>query len=304
MNKKQIWNRKKLIFDRLNLNWSKTHAMVPTALRLNKNIYRIYFGTRNKKNQSSVGFIDYDFEKFKILKKSKKECLTKGDLGTFDDNGVLPSSIIKKGRYYYLFYIGWKPGGTTRYSLIAGLAKSVDKGISFQRVKKTPILSCSNNEPYNILTAPYVLQIKKNKFFMWYVSCKKWLNKDFPIYNIKFAYSENLIDWIQTGKTCIELKKNERAVARPVVIKEKNIYKMWYCYEKIKSKYKIGYAESKNGIDWKRLDENIKIVGKKKYWEKDMMAYPFILNSNAETLMLYNGNNYGETGIGVSILKK
>ena len=61
---------------------------------------------------------------------------------------------------------------------------------------------------------------------MWYVSCNKWLNKDLPIYDIKFAKSKNLIDWEQTGKVCIKLKKNERAVARPFVIKENNKFKM------------------------------------------------------------------------------
>ena len=39
------------------------------------------------------------------------------------------------------------------------------------------------------LTAPSVY--KENKFFyMWYVSCNKWINKDLPTYDIKFAKSK------------------------------------------------------------------------------------------------------------------
>ena len=67
---------------------------------------------------------------------------------------------------------------------------------------------------------------------MWYVSCNTWKNKNFPIYDIKFATSKNLTQWSQSSLTCIKLKKNERAVARPYVIFENNLFKMWYCYEK------------------------------------------------------------------------
>ena len=33
------------------------------------------------------------------------------------------------------------------------------------------------------------MKIKKNKWFMWYVSCNQWVNKDYPKYDIKFATS-------------------------------------------------------------------------------------------------------------------
>ena len=68
---------------------------------------------------------------------------------------------------------------TTRYSLIAGLAKSNDLN-KFKRISKAPLLKLSDKEPYQILTAPTVLKQGK-KYFMWYVSCNSWKNKDFLI---------------------------------------------------------------------------------------------------------------------------
>lgn len=206
--------------------------MVPTVINLSKNKVRIFFGSRNKKNISSIGFVDlrYENDKFTIIKRSNKPVLSAGLRGCFDDNGVLPSSIIKKNGYYFLFYIGWRPSVTTRYSLIAGLAKSKNL-YKFKRVSKSPILNTNNKEPYQILTAPNVIKTH-NRYFMWYVSCNKWKNKDIPYYDVKFATSKNLIDWHQTGIICIKLKKNERAIARPFVIYENKQFKMWYCYEK------------------------------------------------------------------------
>jgi len=250
-----------------------------------------------------VGFVDLSFlkDKFKILKYSKKPVLMPGNLGAFDDNGVLPSCIIKKNDYFYLFYIGWRPSVTTRYSLISGLAKSKNLN-SFKRVSKAPLLNLSDVEPYQILTAPTVL--KKGKlFFMWYVSCNRWKNKDFPIYDIKFATSKNLVKWNQIGLTCINLKKDERAIARPFVIFENNLFKMWYCYEKAKKGYKLGYAESSNGKQWKRKDKEIKFEYKSK-GDSKMQAYPQLVNIKNKVFMFYNGNNYGKEGIFCALLKK
>ncbi len=277
-------------------SWSSTHCMLPTVFKIKNNKLRIFFGTRNKKNVSSIGFVDliYEKKKIKIIKYSKSPVLKPGLLGSFDDNGVLPSSIIKKNKSFYLFYIGWRPSVTTRYSLIAGLSESKNLN-KFKRVSKSPILNLNNKEPYQILTAPSV--IKKNReYLMWYVSCNEWKNKDFPLYDIKLAKSKNLTEWFQTGIRCIKLKKGERAVARPFVVYEKKLFKMWYCYEKKTDGYKIGYAESSEGKIWKRKDKKVKFLNTSS-GENKMRAYPNLIKVDGDILMFYNGNNYGEEGI-------
>lgn len=301
----QVWKSLGIIFNlkNLKLSWAKSHAMLPTVYKIKKNKIRIFFGSRNLNNVSSVGYVDLEYKNrvFKVIKYSKKPVLKPGLLGCFDDNGVLASCIIKKKKYYYLFYIGWRPSVTTRYSLIAGLSKSQSLG-NFSRVSKSPILSTNNKEPYQILTAPHVIKYKK-KYLMWYVSCNKWKNKDFPIYDIKFASSNDLINWNQTGIVSIKLKKKERAVARPYVIFENKKFKMWYSYEKGVRGYKIGYAESFNGINWKRKDKEIKFINKSSE-ESLMQEYPNIVKINNEKFMFYNGNNYGEAGIFCARLEK
>ena len=235
------------------LSWWKSYGMDPTVIKLKDSIHRIFFCGRNKKNQSLIGFADIDlnFPK-KILKVSKKPVLGLGSLGAFDDNGVTASCALRSRGKLMLYYIGWKPRSTTRYSLMTGLAISSNSGNSFKRYSKAPVLNLTNKEPYSILTAPFVMKLKKNKWLMWYVSCEKWVTPDLPIYNIKLAESKNGFDWFQEGKTCINLKKGERAVARPCVLFENNIFKMWYCFETKVGRYRIGYAESKNGKNWAR----------------------------------------------------
>tara|TARA_B100000959_G_C14917425_1_gene597976 strand:+ start:180 stop:1085 length:906 start_codon:yes stop_codon:yes gene_type:complete len=279
--------------------WNKSHAMLPTPVLIKKNICRVFFASRNLKNQSHISFIDYDLVKKKIIYEYHKPSFYPGSLGSFDDNGVVPSSIIKIGKKMYLYYVGWKPQATTRYSLVTGLAISNNNGLSFKRYSKAPILKNSDREPYMILTAPSVIKEKKI-WRMWYVSCEKWKNKDYPIYNIKYAYSGNGKNWLQTGKVCIKLKKNERAVARPSVIFKNGKYYMWYCKENKVGTYQLGFAVSKNGINWKRLDKKIGIFKSKKGWDSKMLAYPNVILHKKKYYMFFNGNDYGRVGFGIA----
>lgn len=287
-----------------NLNWWKSYGMDPSPLQLDGSKFRVFFCGRNSINQSLIGYFDIDLKNpKKILKLSKKPVLKIGSLGAFDDNGVTASCPIRiNERKIYLYYIGWKPKSTTRYSLMTGLAISNNNGKSFNRYSKAPILKLTNREPYSILTAPFVLRENKKKWLMWYVSCDEWVNENFPRYNIKIAYSKDGLNWTQNGDVCIKLKKNERAIARPCVIKERGIYKMWYSCEIGVGNYRMGYAESKDGLKWKRKDNQINFpLGKKGEFDDQMVEYPFVVKLNKKKYMFYNGNTYGKDGVGLAV---
>ena len=168
-------------FKNLKLNYLKSHVMVPSPLKISNGIYRIYFSSKNKKNQSLIFYFDLDInDDIKIKNISKKPVLGLGSLGAFDDNGVTPCSLVRVNKKkIFLYYIGWKPRSTTRYSLMSGLAISNDNGKSFQRFSRAPILSLNDREPYSILTGPYVIKVKK-VWHMWYVSCERWETPPIP----------------------------------------------------------------------------------------------------------------------------
>ena len=139
---------------------------------------------------------------------------------------------------------------------------------------------------------------------MWYVSCEIWKNENLPIYNIKVAESKNGLSWTQKGKVAIKLKKNERAVARPSVYLENGIFKMYYCHETQVGRYRIGYAESRNGIKWVRKDNyaGIDVSKRKNEWDSEMIEYPYVVKYKSKFFMFYNGNSYGRDGVGLAVL--
>jgi hypothetical protein len=282
--------------------WMQTHAMVPTVDWLDGSLCRIYFSGRDKENRSHIGYAVMEINSsYKILEYSSEPVLTLGNLGCFDDNGVTPSSIVDYAGRKYLYYIGWNKRSTVRMSLVAGLAVSNDGGKSFERYSRAPVLERTNEEPYSILTAPYVI-IGKGVWRMWYVSGIGWVNPDLPRYNIKYAESRDGIHWERNGTVCIDLKsETENALARPCVIKDSNLYKMWFAHKG--KEYRLGYAESKDGLKWERKDAEAGIDTSESGWDSEMMEYAFVFRHNNRKYMLYNGNNYGFDGIGLAVEK-
>jgi hypothetical protein len=135
---------------------------------------------------------------------------------------------------------------------------------------------------------------------MWYVSGVEWVHRDLPRYNIKYAESNDGLHWQRSGVVCIDFEgPDENALARPCVIKENGIYKMWFSYKG--DYYRIGYAESSDGIDWQRLDGEVGIDISPSGWDSQMIEYSYVFSHEGKKYMLYNGDDYGKEGIGLAV---
>lgn len=300
------WKKLGLIFNPKNEKfWMNSHASVPFAENFGDGLFRIYFSSRDVKNRSYLGSFDIDINKpKKIISISENPILSPGDLGTFDDSGVMASQIITYQQKKFLYYIGWNRGVTVPYRNSIGLAISNDDGKTYNKFSKGPIIDRDYNEPHFSASSYVILEDKLWR--MWYVSCVKWEildNQPSPHYHIKYAESKDGINWKRDGKICINFKNNEEwAISRPFVWKEEKLYKMMFSYRG-KNPYKIGYAESSDGIIWKRKDSETGIDVSKKGWDSEMIEYPFIFSYDQKKYLLYNGNDYGKTGIGLAVLE-
>jgi hypothetical protein len=75
---------------------------------------------------------------------------------------------------------------------------------------------------------------------------------------------------------------------------------MWYSYRG--KRYRIGYAESSDGLHWIRKDNETGIHVSRSGWDSKMIEYPFVFDHQGSRYLLYNGNDYGKTGIGLALL--
>jgi predicted GH43/DUF377 family glycosyl hydrolase len=269
--------------------------MLPTPCKIDGQQI-IYYSGRNAVNQSSIGRFEVDFSaKPRTKNSSINPVLTPGELGHFDDNGVSPSCVIELGNgEIAMYYIGWNPGSTTRVNLYGGLAISQDRGKTFERWSKAPILERTQADPL-INTAPWVVKSAEG-FRMYYVSGTKWLSKDSPRYNIKIAFSRDGYKWERPGQVVLDFSSElETALARPFVMHENGKWKMWVT-RRI-GEYAIVYAESTDGIDWVRKDNEYGLFPDGSKEELVMTEYSIVIRDNNQFYMLYNGNDYGKNGI-------
>ncbi|MEQ1844058.1 MAG: hypothetical protein ABL983_00605 [Nitrospira sp.] len=274
--------------------------MIPTPEAMGAGIFRVYYSGRTDRNQSHIAWADVSLnDPFCVTGYCDSPVLSPGDLGCFDDNGVTPSCVLDLGNgEKALYYIGWNPGSTVRMHLFGGLAISIDGGKTFERWSRAPIIERSRIDPF-LNTAPWVVRTE-DEYRMYYVSGCGWQHKDLPRYNIKLARSRDGKSWQREGHICIDFKDvSENALARPYVIFEDGLWKMWFAHKG--SAYRLGYAESLDGIQWERRDELVGVDVSPSGFDNEMIEYAAVVKHNGRHFMFYNGNNYGFDGIGLAV---
>lgn len=305
-----LWEKKGLIYlPSGNDTWSKTHAQVPTPFFIeSENIIRVFYATRNSDNKSLISFIDLDAnDPLKIIFINPEPLLMSGKKGTFDDSGVMPSWAIEHQGLLYLYYIGWNVRNTVPYYNSVGLAVSNDIGRSFKRFSEGPLWDRNYKEPY---FSASTCVIKENGIWkVWYLSCTEYRDINGhtePRYHIKYAESEDGINWERLGHIAIDYKsENEAGIVKATVFKENRRYKMLFSYRNfdnyrtdINNSYKIGYAESADGITWDRKDEESGISPSASGWDSEMLCYPHTITVKEKLFLFYNGNGFGQSGFG------
>lgn len=299
------WTKLGRIFDPT-LDWVGSHAQVPTALVLD-DVIRVFISTRNPAGKSLCYVVDLDKQDpRKVVARHPQPCLGRGLPGTFDDDGVMPSYALKKDGLTYLYYTGWNQRVTVSYHNATGIAVSDDDGLTFRKLFEGPIMDRTITEPYLAVTP--TLLFEEGVWKMWYASGTRWVDVDGkyePIYVVKYAESEDGLQFVRFPQQSVESNFETEAFSRPTVIKDNGIFKMWFCsrssadYRGGRGSYRIGYAESVDGIAWSRHDDK-GIPVSDEGWDSEMTCYPFVFETDSGRYMLYNGNHFGTSGFGLA----
>jgi len=279
--------------------WAATHAALPTPETAAGSRVSILFAARDEHGRAAIGRAHLDLER-RVADVEQERVLERGRLGTFDDSGVTTSCVVEDGGRRLLYYTGWSLGRTVPFYLCAGCAVSEDGGATYRRVSEAPILERNAVDP--LLTAsPWVLR-EGETWRMWYVSATRWEPGDGEPrhwYHIRYAESENGIDWRRDGTVCVDFAgESEHAFSRPCVVRDGERYRMWFAVRG--DTYRLGYAESADGVSWVRDDAQASLDGVRD-WDTEMQTYPVVFEYGGTLHMLYNGNDYGRTGIGHAV---
>jgi len=285
------------------VSWARSHAMVPFVEPTEEGV-RLYFSARDEAGRSVTGRADFDPRSPTDIRFDQRPLLEPGALGAFDDSGAMGSCLVDHGGRKHLYYIGWTRGVSVPFYTFVGCAVSVDGGRTFERASRAPVVERGPHDPF-LTTSPWVLY-DQGRWRMWYTSGVEWRARDGGpqhSYHICYAESDDGLLWRRDGRVCIDFAgEEEHAIARPCVVVSEGRYRMWYSYRG--DAYRIGYAESSDGFEWLRKDADAGIdVSPGNGWDSQMIEYPCVFEHDDAWYMLYNGDGYGATGVGLARLR-
>ena len=283
-------------------HWAVTHAALPVAEQLDAGTWNVYLSLRDEQGRARIGRTRLTLgpePRFAPL--DSDPVLDLGALGAFDDSGVVTSCLVTDGSRRLLYYTGWARGITVPFYLTTGVAVS-EGGGPFTRLSDGPLLDRNAVDPF-LTASPFVMR-DAGAWRMWYVSGSRWVMTDAGpqhYYNIRHADSVDGLAWRRDGTVCIDYApdSDEYAFGRPFVLKDHDGYTMWYSVRG--QRYVIGCAESSDGRTWTQKDRDGGLMPSTSGWDSEMVEYPWVLDHAGSRYLLYNGNDYGRTGVGLAI---
>jgi len=304
--------------DGVERTWMKTHSQCTHSLVLEDTV-RIYFSCRPENDneeyaKSYTSFLELDRNDLTRIKRvSESPVMPLGELGSFDEFAIYPSCNVSVGNEVLLYYAGWTRCQSVPFNTSIGMAISKDGGETFKRIGPGPILSADLNEPF-VISGPKVRRFN-NKWYMFYLAGTKWINyngKPEIIYKNRVAFSDDGIKWERYNKNIIvDILDENECQAGPDVFEYNGEYHMYFAYREgldfRKSTgrgYKIGYAKSKDLLNWERLDSEAGIGYSDSGWDSEMQHYPHVFKVDEEYYMTFNGNDFGKYGFGLAVLEK
>ena len=166
--KNQLWTQQGIIYK--SDVFGTGYTQDPVVEKLSEEVWRIYYTSRSKNVQSYPFYIDVEAGNPRnIISEMNDPLLELGDLGTFDDNGITVTSIVRNGDQKYLYYCGWNRRVNSPYSLAIGLAVSSGPN-SFEKYSKGPIIDRSIDHPIGF--SAMLLKVVIN--WIWFISFTEW----------------------------------------------------------------------------------------------------------------------------------
>ena len=146
---------------------------------------------------------------------------------------------------------------------------------------------------------------------MWYGSVTGWdttSGRPESRYEIRYAESPDGVRWHGEDRGCLAPRSDGEANTRAWVVRDEGAYRMWFSYRSVlgfrdnrEHSYRIGYAESEDGVSWERRDDEAGLGPSEDGWDSEMAAYGCVYEHAGARHLLYNGNGFGRTGIGHAV---
>jgi len=275
-------------------------AQMPTPVLMGDFI-RVFFSSRDNNSKSHIYSVDLDAKTLRKVGQLREPGIGLGSYGTFDEDGVMPSSLIQVDGEWFFYYIGWSRPRSTPYSLAIGLAigSSLD---SFIKYSEGPLIDKSVSNPF-FATTPSVrydgrqYEMFYSKGYDWHLYNEKLESR----YLISRATSRDGITWSQF--TDVDLPGiSESCFARPVIFDDHIIYS---------SRPTIDFRTRNRGYRLKigRFSDTGSFEECGLIWDhvqkvESDAAYAKFIRVDDTEYFFYNTDNFGRNGFNIALHEK
>lgn len=244
-----------------------------------------------------------------------------GEAGAFDENWCVLPLLHRFGDRWHLYWTGRDSSGHAGLQSFRGIGLAFsDDGIRFERYSPEPVIVGDQVESFpdnkGIAGGGTILREPSAKggvrYRMYYTLAVGTPSGDVRIDQAKHCavcHSADGIHWddhrlVMSPRP--DISYEDVAVAAPFVWRDGELYRMLYSAIGTRwGYYSLGEAASGDGYEWHRAagDGSLSLAPTPDIpdsWEAQMVEYACVVPENDGLRLLYCGNGYGATGIGMA----
>ena len=263
---------------------------------------RIFFNSRTKRNFSIIQSIDIDLRDFSLELPSLQTQIGAENLRGFCSHGLSLGGIYQEEGKHIVTTMGWinKPQEHW-YGTIGKVRMDEDSNLVPQSLTEWFTL---DSEDSISLSYPAIYE-RDGTSRMWFGSTLTWdAGNGEMLHILKEKISTDSINFTKTGRILNYDLNTAQAFSRPSIIEINGRALMAYSYRSANSKYRIGFVWLDDLTTASHLNGGLtSFLPSENSWEAEMVEYPFLFIHDSEVYMLYNGDDFGKTGIGIVTLR-
>ncbi|MBD3289182.1 T9SS type A sorting domain-containing protein [candidate division KSB1 bacterium] len=235
------------------------------------------------------------FAQTNFVKYNGNPILPLGNPGEWDNTEAAYANVHFDGEMYRMWYSGALQENTYRI----GYAISSD-GVNWMKDAINPVLDVGAPNTFDSINLwlPYVL-FNGTNYEMWY-------SGGLTSSGIGYATSSDPVSWIRQSASPVLDKGASGAwddsyAFLPVVLQSDTLYQMWYTGRSASGIRQTGYANSSDGMNWSKNQNNpVLPAGDAGSWDANAAAASSVIFENGQYHMWYHGDiNSDLTGVAI-----
>jgi len=220
----------------------------------------------------------------------------------FDRDGVTTGCVIEHNGETLLYYVGWRLEPDVPFRTQIGCARFDSGSGKFERISEMPIVERDEIDPHSF-SYPWIVTQPDGTLRMYYGTATYWKDStETQEHVLRVATSADGLKWEKRREPILIPDGEEIAVVRPAVYPAGDGFEMWLSARAANGPYSLSYARSSDGMSWRRDPKKVEIPSRSGWFDDSMQCYAVRLRLSGQDFLLYNGNRYGQTGIGAARL--